>query len=125
MRFDVFGGDTAPRQFDRAVDIGLGHGPAGIGLERDRLHHPMRAEAIEQRMKIGRFGRSERLVEAVLAFEHGRRTGEPGLRQQRRANARLRRIARVQPLGPAAIGKIFDDPGGKASGDSDRVRDLL
>ena len=58
------------------------------------------------------------------ALEHGARTDKPCPRQQRRANARLRRPAGMQPLGPGALGEIFDDAAGHAAGDAERIDDL-
>ena len=58
------------------------------------------------------------------ALEHGARTDEPCPRQQRRADARLRRPAGMQPLGPGALGQIFDDAAGHAAGDAERIDDL-
>ena len=94
MRDDVVGLDARARELDRAIDEGLRHRPAGIGLERDGLEHQARAEPFEQRREIRRLRRRERLVETVTAFEHRRGPGEPGFREQRRADARLRRSSR-------------------------------
>jgi hypothetical protein len=71
--FDVVRLDAAPRKFDGAVDIGLGHGPAGILLERDRRHVPGLAETREQRHEVRRAARREGKKEPVLALEHGHR----------------------------------------------------
>jgi hypothetical protein len=58
-------------------------------------------------------------------FEHRARPYEPLPRQQRRANAGLRRPAGMQPLGPGALGEIFDDAARHAAGDAECVDDLL
>ena len=100
------------RSRERAVDVGLHHRAAGIGLERDRLGDPALAEAVEelveQRLDRGREG----LEEAVLAFQHGARPDEAGAAEQRGAQARLRGPAGVHALGPAAVAEIFDDARG-------------
>ena len=46
---DVAGLDAARRQPPGAVDVGMRHGPARIGLEGERLDHPALAEIVEQR----------------------------------------------------------------------------
>ena len=82
------------------------------------------AEIADQRLVVA-FGRVREAVEQpVHALEHGARTDKAFARQQRRANARLRRPARMQPLGPGALGEIFDDAAGHAAGDAERIDDL-
>ena len=103
------------REPPRAVDIGMRHGPARIGLEGERLGHPARAEIAGQRVVVARGGVGEAVEQAVRALEHGARADEAGTRQQRRAQARLRRPAGVHALGPGAFGEIFDDAAGHAS----------
>ena len=74
--------------------------------------------------KSGVLRRRERAVEAVPAFEHRGGAGETALREQRRADARLRRSTGMQPLGRAAVGEILDDARRQAAGDADGLRDL-
>ena len=100
------------------------HGAAGIGLEGERLGHPARAEIVERRVVALR-GVGEAVKQPVHALEHRARPEETAARQQRRADAGLRRPAGMQPLGPGALGEIFDDAGGEAAGDAERVDDLL
>src|SRR5438105_4961959 len=38
--FDIIGANAGAREFNGAIDIGLRHGPAGIGFERDGRHDP-------------------------------------------------------------------------------------
>ena len=64
------------------------------------------------------------MKQPVYPFEHGARTDKALPRQQRRADAGLRRPAGVQPLGPGAFGEIFDDAARHAAGDPERVHDL-
>ena len=59
------------------------------------------------------------------ALEHGAWTNKSPSRQQRCADARLRRPSGMQPFGPGAFGKIFDDTAGHAAGYAQRVDDLL
>ena len=58
------------------------------------------------------------------AFEHGARSGKTGAAEQRRAHARLRRPAGMQPLGPGALGEIFDDAAGHRRHGAERVDHL-
>ena len=101
---DVVGFD-ARAEPPRAVDIRMRHGPARIGLERQRLRHPARAEIAGQRVVVALGGAREAVKEAMHAFEHGARPGKAGAAEQRRAHARLRRPAGMQPLGPGALGR--------------------
>ena len=70
-------------------------------------------------------GVGEAVKQSVHAFEHRARAEEAATREQRRADAGLRRPAGMQPLGPGALGEIFDDAGGEAAGDAERVDNLL
>ena len=118
-RGDVGRGRPLAREIDGAVDEGLGHGPAGIGLEGERRRHPGLAETLDERREIRLPARREGLVEAVRSLEHGDRPDEAGLGEARGADTRLRRQARMQALGPAAVGEIFDDAARHAAGGAD------
>ena len=61
----------------------------------------------------------------VHAFEHRARADKTLPRQQSRADAGLRGPAGMQPLGPGALGEIFDDAARHAAGDAERVDDLF
>jgi hypothetical protein len=100
------------------------HGAAGIGLEGECLDHPTRPE-IGERVVVALRRVGEAVKQSVHALEHRAWPEEAAARQQRRAQARLRRPAGMQPLGPGALGEIFDDAGGEAAGDAERVDDLL
>ena len=116
--------DAARREPPRAIDIGMRHGPARIGLECQCLRHPVLAEIADQRVVIALGGVGEAVEEAVHAFEHRARTEKAGAAEQRRAQARLRRPAGVQPLGPGALGQIFDDAAGHRGDGAERIDHL-
>jgi len=67
---DLDGFDAAFRQGNRAVDVGLGHRPAGMGLEGDVLHQLAPTQPIEQLREI-RW--RKRVEEAMLARKRGPR----------------------------------------------------
>jgi hypothetical protein len=96
----------------------MGHGAAGIGLERDVAAQPVAARALEHGAEIAAVAVGEGMEEAVLAIEQRTRSGESGLRQARGAIARLRRPARVHALGPRAFGEVLDDSRRHAAGDA-------
>ena len=116
---------TFAREPPRAVDIGMRHGPAGIGLERDRLGHPARAEIADHLVVVAVERVGEAVEQAVHALEHRARPVEAGARQQRRAHARLRRPAGMHALGPGALGEIFDDARRHRADHAERIDDLL
>ena len=64
------------------------------------------------------------MEEAVLALEHRARAEKALAPEQGRAQARLRRPAGVQPLGPGALGEVLDDPRCHAAGDAERIGQL-
>src|SRR5688572_2988605 len=88
------------RQAPRAVDIGLGHGAAGVGLEGDRGGDPALTEAVEQLRPVAVGAARERVVEAVRAFHHRARADEAVAGEIGGADAGLGRPARMQALGP-------------------------
>jgi hypothetical protein len=92
---NVVGLDAAHSEPARAIDIGMRHGPARVGLERQRLGHPALAEIADQRLVIAIAGVREGVKEAVHAFERGTRPRESGAAEQRRLDAGLRRPARM------------------------------
>ena len=100
------------------------HGPARIRLERQGLRHPARAEVADQRVVVALGGVRKTVKEAVHAFEHRARAGKTGAAEQRRADARLRRPAGVQSLGPGALGQIFDDAACHRGGGAERIDQL-
>ena len=119
------GADATRRQAARAVDVGMRHGSARVWLERERLDHPAFAEISGQcaRSPPPSYARSA-WKKPVRALEHRARPDEAVPCQQRCAQARLRRPAGMQALGPGALGEIFDDPGRHAAGDAERIDDL-
>ena len=64
------------------------------------------------------------MEQPVHALEHRARADETLPGQQRGAKARLRRPARMQPLGPGALGEIFDDAAGHTARNAERIDDL-
>ena len=94
---DVFGFDAPRSQPARAIDIGLGHRPARIGLERQRVRYPSRAEIACQRVVIAARGVREAVEQPVHALEHRPRTGKPS-----RAN-NAARIPIAPPIRHAAV----------------------
>jgi hypothetical protein len=124
-RHDVVGRHALAGEADRAVHEGLGHGPAGIGLEGERLEDPALAETVEEAGEIRSLRRREGLVEAVRSLEHGDGPGEAGLGQERGTDAGLRRRTRVEALRRAAVGEVFDDARGQAARDAERAGDGL
>src|SRR3954451_23792771 len=87
--------DPAHRQTPRAIDVGMRHRSARIGLEGERLRHPLRAEIADQRIIIARRGMGEAVKQPVHALEYGARAEKTVASQQRRAQPGLRRPARM------------------------------
>src|SRR5712691_3463462 len=113
------------RQPSSAVDVGLRHGAAGIGLESDGCRQPLAAEAVEELCPVAPGGAREAVVEPVRAFEHRARPDEPGARQVRGANSRLRRPARMHALGPRALREVLDDARGHRTRYAQRMDELI
>src|SRR5438093_7321810 len=99
VSLDALGGKPA-----RAIDVGVRHGPAGIGLERERLGHPALAEIARDRVVVTLGGVGEAMEEAVHTLEHRAGTNKARAPEQGRTQARLRGPARVKPLGPGTLG---------------------
>ncbi len=112
-------------QAQRAVHVGMRDRAARVGLERERGELPPPAERRELRLQaVGLVAAREGRVEAVGALEDRLRPGEPRARHHRRGHPRVRGPARVQALGPGAVGQVLDDPGGLAAAEAEGV-DLL
>ena len=120
----VAGRNPLSHELARAVDVGMRHGAAGVGLEGDVGAEPLLARAFEHAGEITVIAVGEGMKETVVPLQQGARPGEARLRQARRAITRLRGPTRMQALGPRAFGKIFDDPGSHAAGDAQRVDPL-
>ena len=79
-RFAYHLGDLADvdalREPPRAVDVGLGHRAAGIGLERDAVGDPALAKTVAQLRPVAVARVRERLVEAMRSLQHGARADE-------------------------------------------------
>src|SRR3954454_5570436 len=97
------------RQPPRAIHIGLGHGAAGVGLERDAVCYPFLAESIRKLRPVALRAAGKGVIEAMRALEHRAGADEAVAREIAGPDARLRRPARMQPLRPGALGQILDD----------------
>src|SRR6185503_4516281 len=117
--------DALGREPPRAVDVRMRHGAARVRLEGQRLDHPALGEVADQRVIVALRRVRETVEEAVHTLEYGTGPQEARTREQRRPQARLRRPARMHALGPGPFGEIFDDAGGHAAGDAERIDDLL
>ncbi len=84
-----------------------------------------RLAEIVERGVVALRGVGEAVKQSVHAFEHRARPEKTAARQQRGADAGLRRPAGMHALGPGAFGQIFDDAGGEAAGDAERIDDLF
>ena len=125
MSRDILRLDAARRDPPRAIDVGMRHGPARIGLEGERLGDPALAEIADQRLVVAVGRVREAMEQAVRALEHRARPVEARACQQRGAQAGLRRPAGMHALGPGALGEIFDDAARHAARDAERVDGLL
>src|SRR6266516_1051259 len=124
QRFDLAGRHAARVKPARTVDVRMDHGAARIRLEGERPQYPAFPEIAAQRRVLAADRLCEAVEEAVNAFEHRARTEKSRAPQQRRAQARLRRPARMQPLGPGAFGQRLDDPARHAAGGPQRIDEL-
>jgi len=61
----------------------------------------------------------------VLALENGLGAGEARLREQRGDHTAVGRPARMEALGPGAVGEILDDPRGLAPADPEGAHQLV
>src|SRR4051812_13962 len=91
------------RQPPRTVHIGLGHGAAGVGLERDAVRHPVFAESVRKLCPVALRAAGKGVIEAMRALEHRARANEAVAREIAAADARLRRPAGMQSLRPGAL----------------------
>src|SRR5260370_336575 len=64
------------------------------------------------------------MVPQGYGLKDGAGTDESRASEQRGAQARLRRPARMQALGPGAFGKVLDDPARHAAGGPQRIDEL-
>ena len=118
---DVVGRDAARSQAQSAIDVGLDHGAAGVGLEGQRLREPALTEAVDERGVVALACVGEAVEQTVHALEDGARTREAGAGEERGAQTRLRGPACVQALGGAAVGQVFDDAARHRAGDAEGV----
>ena len=78
---DVLGPEAARGQPSRAVDVGLRHRPAGIGLKRQRVRHPARAEIACQRVIVALSRMREPMKQPMNSLEYRARTDKSRPRQ--------------------------------------------
>src|SRR5258708_35908993 len=123
-RIDRFGRDAARGEADGAIDIGMGHGAAGEGLEGERLGDPYAAELPGQLRVVPVARMGEAVEETVRPLEDRARPTKALAGEQRGTQARLRRPAGMQPLRPGSVREIFDDAARHAAGDAERVDEL-
>ena len=97
--------------------------PQGYGLNAS-VSVTQRVPKSRQRVVIAIRRVRKTVEQPVHALEHRARADEATARQQCGADARLRRPSGMQPLGPGAFGKIFDDAAGHAAGDAERIDNL-
>ena len=113
-------------QSKRAVHVGLGDRAARVGFERELLELPYATEARQQLLEtLGLEAAGEGAIEAVLALEDRLGPGEAGLGEQRGDHAGVSGPARVQTLGPRAVGQVFDDPRRLAPADPEGAHELV
>src|ERR1043166_6140265 len=110
-------------QSQRAVHVRMRDRPAGIGLEGKIRNLPNFPELVEL-AQVG-VARAERLIEIVRALEDRGRAAKAAAREQRRDDAGVRRPAGMEPLGPSAVGEIFDNARALAAADAEGVHPLL
>ncbi len=122
QRDDLLRRDAHGSQLAGAIDIGLRHGSAGVGLEGEIGAHPAVAEPFGEPAEVRRLRGREGLVEAMRSFEHRRRACEARARQRRRADSGLSRKAGMQPLRGGAVREIFDDARSHGARDAERPR---
>src|SRR6185437_16939112 len=102
---------------------GMRHRPTGIWLEAERLNDPAFAEIADEHVVIGLCRVGKGVEQAMHTLEYGARPVISGARQQRRADTRLRRPARMQALGPGAFGEIFDDAASHAADNAECIHE--
>ena len=75
------------QQVAGAVNVRVGHGAAGVGLECNRGPDPLLAHVLEHGFEVAAVGIGKAMKQTVLAFKHRGRALEAGLRQAHRAVA--------------------------------------
>jgi hypothetical protein len=107
-------------QFDGGVRAAVYEMADRIGLERGITKMPDLAESACECREIDLFGSTLKVgvEEAELSLIDARRADEAMLCEARRRDARDRRPARVEALGPGALFQEDLNPGGRAAGDA-------
>src|SRR6476620_3679743 len=108
-----------------ASDVRMRHGSTWIGFEGKRFGHPAFAKAANERVVVALRGMRKAMEQPVHALEDRARASEAAARKKRRTYAGLRSPAWMQPLGPRALGQIFNDAARKTRCDAERVDNLF
>ena len=112
-------------QLSCAIDEGMDHRAAGVGLESDGGCPPLFTEAPHHlaEVAVGRAGKSKK--ETVITFEHRSRPHKALLPQPSGSVTGLRGPSGVDALVPSPVGQVLNDAAGHAAGDTQSVNQLF
>src|SRR5262249_60502554 len=112
--FYIVGLDATRGKTLGAVNVRVCHGPARVGLKRERFGDPTRAEVPGECVIVSVRCVRKPVEQPIRTLEHSAWSEEAATCKQRRPNSRLRRQARMQPFGSALFAPIFDGASGHA-----------
>src|SRR3972149_419420 len=101
----------------------MGNRAAGIRLEREPRNFPLLPQ-LRQFFKAIIILAAEGMKEAMGPFEDFTRAAKTFVGEQGRDHAAVGRPAGMKPLGPSAVGEIFDDAGALAAAQAEGVTPL-